>query len=200
MARKPAEEIEPGDGGEGRDSVALIASTKGVKDKTTLEALLAQVAELKKELGLKDEALTAAQAAALAAAEAQASFQQSAIQEVPSGRKMKVQKLDIGNEDWPTGYKTVGYKEDGRAILKPQFRMEAVTTYYYKLDIPPMAGWDMKINGIPLVHGATYEFDLPTLQYVKEMVARAWNHEAVINGKNENVFRKPTEKRIGSRA
>ena len=64
-----------------------------------------------------------------------------------------------------------------------------------------MAGWDMKINGLPMVHGATYEFDLGTLQYVKDMIARAWNHEAVTTGsRNENLFRKPTEKRIGSRA
>jgi hypothetical protein len=189
MPRKPAAP----DADEG--AIVNLASTSGIEDKPTVEDLLAQVEALKAELGVKDVELADASKRALAAAEAQAGFQQSGIQAVPSGRKVTAMRLDPEHP-----YETKGYKEDGRPILKPNFVKTKVDTWFLKIDIPPMAGWDMKINGMPIVHGATYEVDLGVLQYLNDMIYKAWQHEAVINGKNENVFRKPQEKRIGSRA
>jgi hypothetical protein len=193
MPRKPAAP-EQDDG-----AVAQLASSANV-DPSSLESLLAEVERLKKELGVKDEALSNAQKAALEQAESQSMLQSNGIQPVPTGRTVMAERLDVGNPEYPTGYKTVGYKDGGRKILEPQFAMKPVDTYYIKIDIPPMAGWDMKINGLPIVHGAVYEVDLGVLQYLQDMQWRAWEHERVLNGKNENIFRRPLEKRIGSRA
>ena len=68
--------------------------------------------------------------------------------------------------------------------------------WHYKIDLPPSGGTDIKINGIPLYHGQQYKLTTPTLQVVKDMVARTWKHEDMIRGTNENFYRKPTERTL----
>jgi hypothetical protein len=95
-------------------------------------------------------------------------------------------------------YEVKGYKEDGREILKPEFQVVEIPSYFYKIDIPPVGGEGLTVNGIMLQHGAVYEFDLDSLRSVKEMVARLWQHERNISGSNENFYRPKQETRIGS--
>lgn len=67
--------------------------------------------------------------------------------------------------------------EDGRDI------------WWYRIDLAPCGGVEVKINGTPYYHGSTYEFDTDLLRSVKEIVARTWEHESNIMGANENVYK-----------
>lgn len=169
------------------ESHAAVASVKDVKP-TDLEKLLAEIADLKQQLAVSDKARSVAETQALALAEAQAGVMQIAVQEVPTGKKVKVQRCK--------GYKEVGYKDDGRPILKPEWETVEEPTFFYKIDLPPVGGDGLKVNGLPLAHGAVMEFDIHTLRSVKEMVFRCWDHERNIHGTDENVFRKPTERTL----
>src|ERR1700675_218429 len=61
--------------------------------------------------------------------------------------------------------------------------------YWYRIDLAPCGGTEIKINGTPYYHGSTYEFRTDTLRTVKEIVARTWDHENNIMGSNENVYK-----------
>jgi hypothetical protein len=93
----------------------------------------------------------------------------------------------------------MGYKDDGREILKPVFRVIEVPTYFYKINMPPCGGEDCKQNGISLYHGAVYELDLDTLRTVKEWVYRLWDHDRNTSGSNENFYRKKLDLRFSAR-
>lgn len=126
-----------------------------------------------------------------AAAMAQGSFLQRDVAEVPTGRRIAMQKA--------VGYKVVGHHDDGREIIKPVFKTENVPTFYYKVDLPPCGGSDLKLNGTPYYHGGVYELDLDTLRTVKDMVYRMWKHDAEIHGSDENFYRKPTRVNLSAR-
>lgn len=146
--------------------------------------LQAEVAELTRKLGEQTAKTTAAEDHAKQLASAQSvMIMQREIQEQPTGRKIKVQRLDR--------YDTVGHKDDGRPILKPVFKEVELETYFYKIDLPSSGGIDIKVNGISYQHGETYEFDVDQLRSIKDQVARSWAHEASIMGSNENAYRKP---------
>lgn len=66
--------------------------------------------------------------------------------------------------------------------------------YHYRIDLPASGGVEIKINGLPFFHGEQYKVTDKTLATLKDIVARAWGHEAQINGSNENVYRKPTNR------
>lgn len=66
--------------------------------------------------------------------------------------------------------------------------------WWYRVDLAPCGGVDMRINGIQYVHGETYEFDTDTLRSVKEIVARTWGHEANIHGENENAYKRAQDR------
>jgi len=102
--------------------------------------------------------------------------------EVATGKLVKVRRL--------AKYKIAGYKEDGREILRPEFKTVELPTFFYKINMPPCGGSDMKINGMPLYHGATVELDIDTLRTVKDMVFRMWAHDREIHGSDENFYRK----------
>jgi uncharacterized small protein (DUF1192 family) len=166
---------------DGPEMLATVASTKHASDREA--ELLAEIERLRGELGEEKQARSAAEQAALEAAEAQGLFTQSEIREVPTGKTVTVQRL--------SKYVVKGYHDDGREILRATFRPVSLPTYFYKVDLPPSGGTDMKINGLPLYHGATYEVDVDTLRTMKDMVFRQWKHEREVRGSNENAYRKP---------
>jgi carboxylesterase type B len=61
--------------------------------------------------------------------------------------------------------------------------------YWYRIDLAPCGGTEVKINGVPYYHGSTYEFETDLLRSIKEIVARTWDHENNIQGNNENVYK-----------
>jgi hypothetical protein len=69
----------------------------------------------------------------------------------------------------------------------------------YKIDLPPSGGTDIRINGRPYYHGETYTFGTELLRSIKEIVQRSWNHEASIQGSNENFYRKEMNRTISGR-
>ena len=163
-----------------------MAFNKEPTSASEVEALKAQIAELNRQIAEKDGKLSAADEAARLAAESQGvPFMQSVIVEVPTGRKVKVQHAV---NPWVR-------KSD---LLK--FEEIEVPTYYYKIDLPPSGGVDLKINGESKYHGVTYEFTLDELRTVKDMVARSWGHEANIKGSNENIFRRPQNRVLSAKA
>lgn len=182
--------------GEAPEQHAEVASLKHTAPED-VASLKAQIDDLQRQLGISEEARGSAEKAALAAAEAQGTLMQRQITEVPTGRKVKVRRaLD---ENGRPSYKVVGYKDDGREILKPVFREVELPTYFYKIDIPPVGGMDMKINDVPLYHGAVYTFDQDTLRTVKEMVYRLWRHDADIHANDENFYRRAQSPTLSAR-
>ena len=69
--------------------------------------------------------------------------------------------------------------------------------WWYRIDLAPCGGEDLKINGVPYLHGHTYKFDTDTLRSVKEMVARTWVHENDINGHAFNPYKQAQNKVLG---
>jgi len=175
--------------GEPPETVAKVASISGTNG-DDVKALLEQIADLKAKLAIADKERTASEQTALELAESQGNglMQQTTIQEIPTGKKMKVQRLDH--------YETTGYKDDGRPILKAKWKTEEVPTFFYKIDLPPVGGLGLTINGLPLYHGTVYEFDLDSLRMVKDLVHKSWKHDADIHGTDENVYRKPENRQI----
>lgn len=157
------------------------ATTQG-KSPGRVSELEAEIKRLKEIIGVKDQALNEAQRDALAAAESQGMLTQDQIVEVPSKKTARIMVLDR--------YEVKGYKDDGREILKPIFKPKMVPTYFYKVMLAPNGGMDMKMNGVELFHGGTYEMDIDTLRSVKEIVYRGWKHEREFRGTDENFYRK----------
>lgn len=178
MARKAAIPPKPDEG------ILEVASVKHTP-LSDLELLKAQVADLQAKLASETEKRTEAETRALKQAENQAgSLMQTEVQEVPTGKTMKVARCK--------GYKTVGYKDDGRAILQPEFDQVDEPTYFYKIDLPAMGGIGLNMNGQYLYHGTVYEMDIHTLRTVKDSVAKTWKHERDVHGSDENMYRKPS--------
>lgn len=61
--------------------------------------------------------------------------------------------------------------------------------YWYRIDLAPCGGTEIRINGMPYYHGSTYELETDLLRSIKEIVARTWDHENNIMGANENVYK-----------
>ena len=167
--------------------VASIADTKP----DDVKKLLSEIADLKAQLKVSNAARGEAEAAALEAAQAQGTLLQSEVAEVPTGKKIKVQRA--------AGYKVVGHKDDGRDILRPVWKSVELPTFFYKIDLPPVGGTDCKLNGVPYYHGTVYEFDEDTLRSVKEIVYRLWDHDRQIHGSDENFYRKKQAPRLSAR-
>ena len=187
LAAKKAEKNAPVE----YDQHAKVAAVDGVEP-STLSKLLAEIEGLKQQLESEKLAHSQTQADALERAKAQGTLMQPGIEEVPTGKTVKVRRC-LGK------YETVGYKDDGRPILKAKFDTIELPTFFYKIDLPPCGGTDMKINGVPLYHGTTMEFDIDTLRTVKDMVFRQWKHDADIHGSDENFYRKPKGERLSMR-
>jgi len=157
-----------------------ISSVKDVKSED-LDLLLQEIADLKGKLSVAEKERTEAQKDALAAAEATAGMMEAMGVEVDAHETIEVARCK--------GYKSVGFKDNGREILKPEWEKVKVPLYFYKIMLPPVGGDGLKINGILLAHGAVVKLDRDTLRTVKEMVWRAWDHERNIHGSDENAYR-----------
>ena len=70
--------------------------------------------------------------------------------------------------------------------------------WWYRIDLAPAGGTEIKINGTPYYHGSTYKFDTDLLRSIKEIVARTWAHENSINGANENPYKQAQNRILGS--
>jgi hypothetical protein len=69
--------------------------------------------------------------------------------------------------------------------------------WWYRIDLAPCGGLDIKINGLAYIHGETYKLTTDQLRSIKEIVARTWNHENAINGTNENPYKKAQNRLLG---
>lgn len=145
-------------------------------DKTSAEeltALRAKVKELEKALASagteQDEAVR------------RAMFFRQRNDEVPTGKSIKVAKC--------TGYENAGIREDGTMIRKPIWKEVDQPTFFYTVDLPPVGGVAIRINGEELYHGQTYELILDQVRMVKDMVYRVERHDAEIHGSDENAYR-----------
>lgn len=72
--------------------------------------------------------------------------------------------------------------------------------WWYRIDLAPCGGLDIKINGQQYVHGETYKFTTDLLRSVKEIVSRTWAHENSINGANENPYKQAQNRILGGKA
>lgn len=69
--------------------------------------------------------------------------------------------------------------------------------WWYRIDLAPCGGLDIRINGMQYVHGETYKFTTDLLRSIKEIVSRTWSHENSINGANENPYKQAQNKILG---
>lgn len=175
-AKKPAAP-KPEDDGQAH---VTVESTKGMTNDRE-KKLLDEIAALQAQVSEQAGRLTEAEQAARDAAEAQGMLMQREMREIPTGKRVTVKRCK--------GYKVVGHKEDGSDILRPEWKDVSLPTFFYRIDLPPSGGLDIKINGTPLYHGALYTFDEDTLRSVKDIVYRCWKHDADIMGSNENAYR-----------
>lgn len=150
------------------------------KDIKALQAEVDRLNALLKDQGVE---LSAAQEAAKKSVDQQMASMQNEIREVATGDVVEVSRVKE--------YKADGYRDDGRQIVKPVFERVKLPTYFYKIDLPASGGASLVINGEHYYHGTTYTVDIDLLRTMKDLVARAWTHEDTINGRNENVFRRP---------
>lgn len=75
-----------------------------------------------------------------------------------------------------------------------------VPHYFYRIDMAPCGGTDIRISGETFFHGEVYKVSVNQLRTLREIVNRTWGHEQQINGSNENFYRKATNKQLrGSR-
>jgi len=187
----PAGEAEPS------PAVSKVASIDAAPP-GAVEKLLAEINDLKSQLAVEKTARGEAEQAALDAASAQGALLQNEVHEVPTGKTVTVKRVKVG-ADGAGLYKVVGHHDDGRDILRPIFEDKKIPTFFYKIDLPPCGGVDLKINSVSYYHGAVYEFDEDTLRTVKEMVYRCWDHDRNIHGSDENFYRKKSANRLSAR-
>ncbi len=154
------------------DDVKLPAPKIGDLSPEEIRDLLADREQLREALKLsQDEAQRLHDESAKASAAGQSmAFQMANIQEVFS-RQEEREELS-GRDGTPTGKKKM------------------VDIWWYKIDLPPSGGLNIKLNGQPYEHGQVYEFTTDTLRTVKDIVYRCWAHERSIKGDNENFYRR----------
>jgi ribosomal protein S28E/S33 len=186
MARWPKKPDDDNSGGKPMDAQPVQAMTEVVNidgvSEVDVKKLMSEVQELREKLAKAEEGRSEAEKQALELAKSQAGMViQSVVQEVPTGKTVEVQRAKR--------YEVVGYKDDGRPIHKTVMGPVKLPTFFYRIDLPPIGGEGIQINGVPLLHGMTVELDIDTLRTVKDIVHRIWKHDANVHGENENAYR-----------
>lgn len=155
-----------------QDDVKLPPPKIGNMTESEIVELLAEREQLRDALKLsQDEAQRLHDESARASAAGQSmAFQIQNIQEVFSRQEEREEVHPRTGE--PTGKK------------------KTVDIWWYKIDLPPSGGLNVKLNGQPFEHGQVYEFTTDTLRTVKDIVFRCWAHERSIKGDNENFYRR----------
>lgn len=113
-----------------------------------------------------------------------AMFFKDVNEEVPTGSTVKVM---VARKPWAK-------KEDEQDLREVE-----IPTFLYKIDMPPVGGVQIMVNGEALYHGQTYTLDLHQLRMVKEIVHRLRDHEATIHGTDENAYRPKVNARFSGR-
>ena len=150
------------------------------KQKLTSEE---EIAELKAEVKRLSGALSIAETAGEEAAR-RALFVRNDNEEVATGEFVTVKKCV---NPWVK-------KEDDQ-----KFEDVKLPTFLYKIDMPPVGGVHIMINGEAMQHGETYTLDLDQLRMVKEIVYRLRDHEANIHGTDENAYRPLSKARFSGK-
>ena len=101
--------------------------------------------------------------------------------EIPTGRKVKVEYCE---NPW--------VKVEDKQVWKTR----EVDTFLFKVDMPPVGGVQIVLDGEPLQHGQTYEVTLDRLRYLKSLVYNLQAHEAAIHGNDDDVWRPRISKEI----
>jgi len=139
-----------------------------------------EIAALKAEVSRLTGALADAATSSEEAARRELFFKRD-NEEVPTGTTVGVPKC--------VRYETTGYRDDGTAIRRAIWEDVQVPTFLYTVDMPPVGGVQILINGEPLYHGQTYTLTLDQLRMVKDIVYRLRKHDAEIHGTDENAYR-----------
>ena len=122
--------------------------------------------------------------------------------ETPEQLKARIRALEAELEKSTAG-RLIAEEESARLSAQAQSSMfttnvterfsrktsDGVDMWWYRIDLAPCGGIDIRLNGQQYVHGTTYEFTTDVLRSVKEIVARTWDHENNINGANENAYK-----------
>jgi carboxylesterase type B len=122
--------------------------------------------------------------------------------ETPEQLKARIKALEAELEKSTAG-RLIAEEESARLSAQAQSSMfttnvterfsrktsDGVDMWWYRIDLAPCGGIDIRLNGQQYVHGTTYEFTTDVLRSVKEIVARTWDHENNINGANENAYK-----------
>ncbi len=143
-----------------------------------------EIEELKKRLEKLQGDLEDANAKSAQATERAAYFA-DANTEIPTGRKVAVE------------YCTNPWVKDE---AKQKWETKQVDTFLFKVEMPPVGGVQIVLDGEPLQHGQTYEVTLDRLRYLKEIVFRLQAHEASIHGNDDDVWRPRISKEINLRS
>src|SRR5258708_30839279 len=136
---------------------------------TNAEELERLRAEIKRLEGALAVANTANEDAAR-----RAMFFKNDNEEVPTGETVKVMKA---KKPW------------AKNVDDQELHEVELPTFLYKIDMPPVRGVQILLNGVSLQFGETYTVDLDQLRYLKDMIYRLRDHEANIHGSDENVYR-----------
>ena len=146
------------------------------KDLTSEE----QLEKLKAELALLQGKLEAAEERNVALDERSKYFA-SADQEVPTGRTVTVRRC---KNPWVKKEELQEWEE------------KEVPTYYLNIDMPPLGGFTIKIDGEDLQQGQTYEMTIDRVRLVKDIQYRLRAHDASVHGNDEDTWRPRISKEI----
>lgn len=139
-----------------------------------------QIELLQKEIERLNSSLADAKEINLDSA-ARSEFFSGVRSEVPTGRTVKIRRC-----------KNPYVKNEAEQLWE---EIE-VPTYLYHINMPPVGGVDIKLDGEEKYHGQTYEMTMNTLRTVKDIVYRIQAHEASIHGSDEDTYRPRVSKQI----
>lgn len=143
-----------------------------------------EVEELKREIARLQGALDDAKVENAESA-ARAAYFAEANTEIPTGRKVSVKRC---KNPWVK-------KENDQVWEEVE-----MATFLFKIDMPPVGGVQIMLDGEALQHGQTYEITTDRLRTLKEIIYRLQAHEAAIHGSDEDKYRPRLSKEINLRS